>query len=382
MESVNLNSIIDQSQPLFDGKYKKKITINYPKLASNVNIYRDQIVFYRDGQYFGFETSGLSAETLQTLFVMMDGTRSIEELQELFAPDNPEVIQSILQGLEEQALLDDATPFKVHSGIDTLLELEDFTNKLLETTVEGNLFWKPITSDPVGGTGILPVTIGQQPNTGDCENHGEPVPNAPYGSELPITVLYGFGIEHYHLSCHRWNWDFPVLGCQNYRKVQQLINQLYSQEYGQDQLWLKALNGIGISDQDLKDAIALPETVAIGNALAYWANSEPLVLLSTLGVLKRQAYHHLASYLAACERVNVESGFIDPIRELVNRNLTGESENLIHRIFQDIAHVDQQTRQRLGDQIYLFIEMYNNFYRAIWNYYSCTSDLLRRVSAL
>ncbi|AOX03844.1 hypothetical protein BJP34_34370 [Moorena producens PAL-8-15-08-1] len=376
MESVTSNSTIDQTQPLIDGKSKQSLTINYPKLACNVNIYPDQIVFYRDGQYFGFETSGLSAETLQTLFVMMDGTRSIEELQELFAPDNPEVIQSILQGLEEQALLDDATPFKVHSGIDTLLELEDFTNDLLENTVEGNLFWKPITSDPVVryGSGCA--------NTGDCENHGEPVPNAPYGSELPITVLYGFGIEHYHLSCHRWNWDFPVLGCQNYRKVQQLINQLYSQEYGQDQLWLKALNGIGISDQDLKDAIALPETVAIGNALAYWANSEPLVLLSTLGVLKRQAYHHLASYLAACERVNLESGFIDPIRELVNRNLTGESENLIHRIFQDIAHVDQQTRQRLGDQIYLFIEMYNNFYRAIWNYYSCTSDLLRRVSAL
>ena len=349
MESVNLNSIIDQSQPLFDGKYKKKITIKYPKLASNVNIYRDQIIFYRDGQYFGFETKGLSAETLQTLFVMMDGTRSIGELQELFAPDNPEVIESILEGLEEQALLDDATPLTIHSGIDTLLELEDFTNELLETTVEGNLFWKPITSTE---------------------------------SELPSSVLYGFGIEHYHLSCHRWNWDFPVLGCQNYTKVQQLINQLYGQEYGQDQLWLKALNAIGISDQDLNDAIALPETLAIGNALAYWANSEPLVLLITLGVLKRQAYHHLASYLAACEQVNLESGFIDPIRELVNSNLTGESENLIHCIFQDIAHVDQQTRQRLGDQIYLFIEMYNNFYRAIWNYYSSTSDLLRRVSAL
>ncbi|NEO96848.1 MAG: iron-containing redox enzyme family protein, partial [Moorea sp. SIO3G5] len=274
---------------------------------------------------------------------------SIGELQELFAPDNPEVIQAILQGLEEQALLDDATPFKVHSGIDTLLELEDFTNELLETTVEGNLFWKAITSNE---------------------------------SELPINVLYGFGIEHYHLSCHRWNWEFPVLGCQNYTKVRQLINQLSGQESGQDQLWLKALNGIGISDEDLKDAIALPETVAIGNALAYWANSEPLVFLSNLGVLKRQTYHHLASYLAACERVNLESGFIDPIRELVNSNLTVESENLIHRIFQDIAHVDQQTRQRLGDQIYLFIEMYNNFCRAIWNYYSCTSDLLRRVSAL
>lgn len=349
MESVTSNSNLDQTQPLIDGESKQSLTINYPKLACNVNIYPDQTVFYRDGQYFGFETSGLSAETLQTLFVMMDGTRSIEELQELFAPDNPEVIQSILQGLEEQALLDDATPFKVHSGIDTLLELEDFTNDLLKTTVEGNLLWKPITSSE---------------------------------SELPITVLYGFGIEHYHLSCHRWNWDFPVLGSQNYTKVQQLINQLYGQEYGEDQLWLKALNGIGISDEDLKDAIALPETVAIGNALAYWANSEPLVLLSTLGVLKRQAYHHLSSYLAACERVNLESGFIDPIRELVNRNMTGESENLIHRIFQDIGHVDQQTRQRLGDQIYLFIEMYNNFYRAIWNYYSCTSDLLRRVSAL
>ena len=92
MESVTSNSTLEQPQQLFEGKFQQSLTIQYPKLACNVNIYPDQIVFYRDGQYFGFETNGFSAETLQTLFVMMDGTRSIGELQELFAPDNPEVI--------------------------------------------------------------------------------------------------------------------------------------------------------------------------------------------------------------------------------------------------------------------------------------------------
>jgi len=38
--------------------------------------------------------------------------------------------------------------------------------------------------------------------------------------------------------------------------------------------------------------------------------------------------------------------------------------------------------RRLRSQTYVFVELYDSFYTAIWNHYSRTDTLLRRVSAV
>lgn len=333
----------------FQGRNQQRPPVLRPRLACKVNIYKDQIILSQDGRDFGFQINGKSGETLQKLFSMMDGTRSINELRQIFSPNNPEFINTIVRHLSEQGLLDDLAQFRVHSGIDTLLELENLTNDLLDNSVVDNPFWNPIKST---------------------------------ASDLPINVLYGFAIENYHFLSRKCYFDSPVLGFQSSTKVRQLMNELYCREYGQDELLLEALNAIGISRDDLTETMPLPQTMAMCNGLAYWANEEPLFFFSTLGVLAAQTLKNFESYLKACERVELDSRFVAPLRELVNTKLKSEQENISRRIFQEILHIDKETRQRFRGQTYLLIEMYNNFHTAIWNHYSSPRNLLRRVSAI
>ena len=331
------------------GRDRQSQPVLRPRLACKVNTYSDRIILSQDGRDFDFQINGQSGEALEKLFSMMDGTRSLSELQQRFSPNDTEVINTIVRNLDEQGLLDDVAQLRVHSGIDTLLELEDLTDELLDKSVEENPFWKLIKS------------------------------TAP---ELPINVLYGFAIENYHFFFRKCCFQSPVLGFQSSTKVRQLLNELYCQEYGQDELAMEALNVIGISHEELTDTMPLPETMAMCNGLAFWANFEPLFFLSTLGVLADRTFKNFKLYLTACERLELDSRFIDSIRQLVNTKLKREQENLTRRIFQEIPHIDRETRQRFRGQTYLFIEMYNNFHRAIGHHYSSAPHLLRRVSAI
>ncbi len=349
MGSVASNLDMQLHNQGFQGKDTQSQPVLRPRLACKVNIYSDRIILSQDGRNFEFQINGQSGEALQKLFSMMDGSKTLSELQQKLSPDRPEVINTIVRNLDEQGLLDDVAQLRVHSGIDTLLELEDLTNELLDKSVEENPFWKLINS------------------------------TAP---ELPINVLYGFAIENYHFFSLKRSFQSPVLGFPSSTKIRYLLNEFYSQEYEQDELVMEALNVIGISHEELTDTMPLPETMAMCNGLAFWANFEPLFFLSTLGVLADRTFKNFQLYLRTCERLEVDSGFIDPMRQLVNTKLKREQENLTRRIFQEIPHIDRETRQRFRGQTYLFIEMYDNFHRAIGQYYSSATHLLRRVSAI
>lgn len=333
----------------FQGRNQQLPPVMRPRIACKVNIYKEQIILSQDGRDFCFQINGRTRETLQKLFSMMDGTRTISELEQIFFPNNPGAINTILRHLDEQCLLDDAAELRIHSGSGTLLQLETLINELLDDRINKNEFTNKINS-----------TI----------------------SDLPINVLYGFVIEQYHFLSQKCYFVSPVLGFQSLKNVRQLINELYCREYGQDELLIEALNAIGISREELAETMPLPETMAMCNGLTYWANFEPLFFFSTLGVLADQTLKNFEIYLKACERFELGDRFIDPIRQLVTTKLRNEQENLTRRIFQEIVHIDKETQQRFRGQTYLFIEMYNNLHTAIWKHYSSTSNLLRRVSAI
>lgn len=320
----------------------------FPRLVCKINLYQDQIILSQDGREFSLHIDAQSGKALQQIFAMMDGTRSISELQQICAPHNPEVINTLVRDLDEQKLLDDAAPLTIHSGIDTLLELEELAHKLLNQRFKKNCLWKLIDS-----------TV--------------PVP--------PIQVLYGFAIEHYHFFGQKSCFHSPVLGFPSSTKVRQLLDELYLQAYGQERLLMEALNAISICHQELADTMALPETMAMCNGLAFWATFDPVFYLSTLGVLVDNTFKTFQMYLTACERLELDPGFIEPVRQLVNTKLKNQ-ESASRRIFPEIPHIDRETSQRFREQTYLFIEMYNNFYAAIGRHYSSAPDLLRRVSLI
>ncbi len=332
----------------FEGKQQQLPLPLYPKLAASVNSYQEQIIFSQEGRDFAFQINSQTGDKLKKILVMMDGTNSLTKLQQMFSLNNPEAINTLVRYLDENKLLDDASDIRIESSLNTLLELEAFTNQLLKNQVFQHNFRliKPDSSD------------------------------------LQLNIIYGFAIEIYHFFSHKAYIDSSALSFSGSTKIRQFINQLYCKEYGQEQFLLEALNYIGISNEDLMDTMALPQTIAICNSLAYWASFDSLFYFSILGVLANQNMKNLTSYLQVCEGLKVDSGFVNPIRKLISSQQNSEAKNITHQIFQEIYGVDEQTKQRLKAQMYLFAEIYTNFYNAIFENYSHTNSLLRRVSAI
>jgi hypothetical protein len=72
------------------------------------------------------------------------------------------------------------------------------------------------------------------------------------------------------------------------------------------------------------------------------------------------------------------------MRQHSDINRKGEHGNLTRLIFAEIPFMDNETLARMRRQMYLFVEMYDDFYSAIWNFYSpkTDADLVRRMSTL
>ncbi|MBC6418860.1 MAG: hypothetical protein GDA44_08775 [Prochloron sp. SP5CPC1] len=309
----------------------------HPRLACKVNLYPERIIFTQNSRSVQIQIDSRSGEMFQKLFSMMDGTKNIGEIQQILFPRHPQLLNTILTNLDKEGLLDDVVPLRVYSGMDTILELEDLTQELLsKKQIEENLFSQPIQSN----------------------------------------LLYGFGIEYYHVFSRKCSFHSPVLGFPGSTKVRQLMNQQYLREYGQEELLLEALNTVGISGEDLARTTPLPETMAICHGLSYWANFEPLFFLSILSLFTKSQVRNFQSYIKAIEQFQGDSPFIEPIRKLTNQ-LIRKPESLTRSIFQEISPIDKEKRQRLRGQTYLFVEMLNNFSRAIGKHYSSTQDLLR-----
>jgi len=344
----NLESNSDSKLEQFKGKQHKLPLPQYPKLNASINRYQNEIIFSQEGRDFAFQINGQAEKSLHKVLLMMDGTNSLTKLQQTFSSSNPEAINYLVRYLDEKKLLDDASNIKFNSGLDILLELEDLTKELFTKKSTQNKF--------------LFIT--------------------PDISDLSINVIYGFAIEAYHFFANQAYIDASTLSFQGSNQIRQLINQLYCKEYGQEVFLLEALSFVGINNKDLIDVIPLPQTMSICNSLAYWASFDSLFYFSILGFLANQNLTNFNYYLQTCERLNVNSNFIESIRKLIVNLQNSKLDNISHKIFQQISHIDQQTKQRLRGQIYLFAETYINYHDAILNYYSSNNSLLRRVSAI
>ncbi len=326
-------------------KNQPSLKLFRPLLKCKINHYSDKLVLSQDGRDFSFHVNIISGEIFKKLLAMMDGTKTINEIQQIVSPKNPEIVHNFVNELEKFNLIDDVDQVEVNSGVDILLELEDLTHELLH-------------------------------------KHLLQLNNLDAIDESQINIVYGHVIEYYHFFTHKYDFYSPVLGFKNSRGIRQIINKLYYQEYGQVKLLIESLTSLGISSEDLIDTMPLPETMAMCNGLVFWSSFEPLFFFSTLGVLTSQIINNLQSYIRVCEKLEIDPRFVNPLRQLLKNIQSIQVENFTHKIFQEIHHIDGKTKRRMREQSYLFIEMYSNFHKAIWNYYSSTNNLLRQVTAI
>jgi hypothetical protein len=274
---------------------------------------------------------------------------SLKNLLSGALPSDEPVEQALFKLLNKRGLVGSTSPKSGQNGTDALLHLEDEANDLLYRTLYRNVFWQHL----------------QSPST----------------FTIPKNVIYGFVIENYHFLFRESWFDSPALPYASSTDVRRLMNQFYEEEYGHDELLLKALNSVGITREDLTDSLPLPETLALCNALAYWASTDPIFFFSTLGILEGKDVTE-DSFLKACDSLGYPPDFIGPIRAHSNINLKGGHGLLSREMFRHIPYIDDETLARMLRQTSLFVQLYDAFYTAVWNYYSTASTLLRRISAI
>jgi hypothetical protein len=292
----------------------------------------------------------LSPGQVDRILRRLDGTTRLDEIVRDEAPRCWALTAELVKSLDLAGLIDDGTPLESRPGLEVILEIEDLVADCCAETVFKNEFWRCCLS--ARGPG-----------------------------DLPEKLATGMVIENWHFLSRESYFDAPVLSYVSNTPVRLLLNQFFSEEYGHDEILLESLRFVGLTREDMNDAIPLPETMGLCNALAYWAHTDPLFFFTTLGLLEGQSMKH-DSFIEACERSGFAEGFVAPLRKHANINIGAAHGNLTRAIFQQIPVLDVATVARLKRQVRLFVELYDALYTGVWRYYTAEGPLLRRISAL
>ena len=319
-----------------------------PRLSGDARVAGNAVHIGEDG--FEMSAVALTPGDLCRLLRRFDGKTDWQEIIAREPSLSPSAGAELVQTLDDAGLLDEAAPVKCQSGFEAMLDIEELIENYCATTIYENTFWRT------------------------CLAANKP-------GDIPQKLASGMVIENWHFLFREGYFDAPVLSFVANTRVRHLLNQFFSEDYGHDEILLRSLNFIGLSREDMADAIPLPETMALCNALAYWAHNDPLFFFTTLGLLEGQGVKH-DSFIEACERSALAEEFVGPLRTHANINIKAGHGNLTRAIFKNIAVLDLPTVARLKRQVRLFVELYDNFYSGVWRYYTSDAPLLRRVSDL
>jgi hypothetical protein len=237
-------------------------------------------------------------------------------------------------------------PTEPVSGRALILMVEDLYNRLSTKTLQCNPFWRALVDRP---------------------------------KQVSDAVYHGMCIENYHLLYRESYFDAPALSFAFNQRVRQLFNEFYCEEIGHDRLLLQALESIGIDEDTLFHCVPLRETMALCNALSYWARHDPLFFFTTLGPLEGRDVE-IDSFVVAARAKGLPDAFIAPIETHANINKNSEHGLLTRELFDAIPAVSAPDAARVLRQTALFIALYDQFYTAIWRHYRRSGDFLRRIN--
>ncbi len=232
------------------------------------------------------------------------------------------------------------------TGRALILMVEDLYNRLSAKSLQRNPFWRAMVEQSV---------------------------------LVPVSVFYGMCIENYHLLYRESYFDSPALSFAFSEKLRQKFNAFYCEEIGHDRLLLQALQSIGVTEEALFTSVPLRETMALCNALAYWARHDPLFFFTTLGPLEGRDVE-VDSYVRAAREKKLPDAFVAPIETHANINKNSAHGFLTRELFESIDFVSVVDATRILRQTPLFIGLYDQFYAAIWRHYFHAKTLLRPLA--
>lgn len=195
---------------------------------------------------------------------------------------------------------------------------------------------------------------------------------------IPKNVLLGMAIENYHFL-YRESWfDTPVLSYLGNETARLAMNRFYGEEYGHDELIFEAITQLGVTRDNVRDIQPLPQTLALCNCLSHWAATDPLFFFSTLGVLEGKD-PQIDTFVKTMEQsAKIDRSFIEPIHQHALINIEGKHGALTTEIFDSIDVIQNQDVRRMIKKTKIFIDLYDDFYSAVWDYYSNESNPVLR----
>jgi hypothetical protein len=232
------------------------------------------------------------------------------------------------------------------TGRTLILAVEDLYNRLSSKSLHRNPFWRALIDAP---------------------------------GSVPEQVYYGMCIENYHLLYRESYFDSPALSFAFSQPLRLKFNAFYCEELGHDRLLLRALESIGLTEQALFASAPLRETIALCNALSYWARHDPLFFFTTLGPLEGRDVE-VDSFVRAAREKGLSDAFVGPIETHASINKNSEHGLLTRELFESVHAVSVADAARVLQQTPLFIAMYDQFYSAIWEHYSNNRGLLRSIA--
>jgi Iron-containing redox enzyme len=321
-----------------------------PRLSGALQYDGAGLIVHRDGVDHQVSAEGVPPAAIARVLGRLDGETSLADAVGGEPNLSENDARQLVAALDAAGLIDEVAPVECRPALDVVLDLEDIVEDLCAKTIFQNQFWR--TCLAVRGPG-----------------------------DLPQRLAVGMVIENWHFLFRESYFDAPVLSYVPHTEARLVMNRFFGEEYGHDEILLKSLNAVGLSREDMRDAIPLPQTMALCNALAYWAHNDPLFFFTTLGLLEGQGLKK-DSFIEACERAGLAEEFVEPLRVHSNINIDAGHGNLTREIFRHIPPLDPATVARLRRQTPLFVELYDEFYTGIWRYYASDAPLLRRVSEL
>ncbi len=321
------------------------LEIEYPRLKCQVSLYPDAIILSHKHSSYRLACQPHAVAWLQQLLLSINGTHHLQEIQQKFSPENPEKVKAFIQNLATQGFIEE--------GKNTTPDLRQ--NSILK--------WEKLFADH------LSEKLQQQSLQF-------------FAASPPHNVSYGFALEYYHLLSHSSHFYTPLLCFQTSTKIRDRINRFYCKIQPQHELLFQGFQGLGISREDLELTLPLPETMALCNALTFWANSDPLFCISVLGIWEIQLIQAWEAYLNQLSPTSMDGLFLAAMQQFIQLKYEAQPEGLKHLIISELSPFEDLILERFQRQIHLVAELNHNFYTAIGNYYSSSPYLLRQISAI
>ncbi|MEV7007642.1 hypothetical protein [Streptosporangium sp. NPDC051022] len=299
----------------------------------------------------------MSRDDFLDLLKLLDGSRTIEDLERETGLDS-EAVREIVEPAVVWGLVDDGAAPAASSGQAVLSRLEEVLNRLLEDLVFAGPFWRKMLERP---------------------------------EELHRNVFFGFGLENWFFLFREKEFDSAVLALAESADLREMLNDFYLEEHRHDDIVLRAFRPLGITRDDLLAARPLPTTTALIKMLSWWARTDPLFFVATVGVLEgrldpdnRDAGGSVAYdlFLAACDRAGLDSAFVEPMRAHARVNAVHDHGSVSRELFARVPGIDEETERRWLAKAHLFMESYAAFYNGILEHYSDPRRPLLRIAEI